>query len=89
VNTMLRMAYAPTSGWSKVKRSTDERNGVLGGLEGVVCDIFFSFSFFLSFFPFFVGFLYSLGSFGNGRLVCRLWLHLLRKGLVLLRGEWL
>jgi hypothetical protein len=46
------MAYAPTAGWSKVKRSTDERNGVLGGLEGVGCDIFFSFSFFPSFFPF-------------------------------------
>ena len=50
MNTTLRMAYAPTAGWSKVERSTDERNGVLGGLEGVGCDIFFSFPFFLSFF---------------------------------------
>lgn len=62
MNTTLRMAYAPTAGWSKVKRSTDERKGVLGGLEGVGCDIFFSFSFS----PFFVGFLYSLGELRKG-----------------------
>lgn len=86
MNTTLRMAYAPTAGWSKVKRSTDERKGVLGGLEGVGCDIFFSFSFF----PFFVGFsVFAGGASEKGGLVGRLGLHLLRKGLVLLRGEWL
>jgi len=41
------------------------------------------------FFSVFVGFLYSLGCFRNGGQVGRLRLHLLRKGLVLLRGEWL